>query len=308
MPLFPRVLAALLGVSLALAGGFARAAWQDEVKVLRVGVLGGSDAAYRLATLEPFRVYLQDKTGIPVEIVPAATYDALIDAQAGGQVDYAIYSATAYATAVVKCECVEAFAAPVAADGALGFYSILVARSGDPVADLAGAKGKRLGLGPKDSVAGSIVPRHAFAADDIDLATHFLAVREFPTPEDAVKALLQGEVDLAAAWSSLTGSAALGYSFGTLNRMVAEGTLSMDRIKLVWQSRLIPFGPHALRINLPAELKGILSGAVLSMAREDPEALDAVDRLGFGGGGFATPDASLYALVIELVTPPAESD
>ena len=52
-----------------------------------------------------------------------------------------------------------------------------------------------------------------------------------------------------------------------------------------------------------SELKGILSGALLSMAREDPEALDAVDRLGFGGGGFATPDASLYALVVALVTP-----
>ena len=45
--------------------------------------------------------------------------------------------------------------------------------------------------------------------------------------------------------------------------MVAEGMLAMDRIRIVWQSRLIPFGPHALRTNLPSELKGILSGALL---------------------------------------------
>ena len=154
MTLLSRALGGLLAASFALAASSALAAWRDDIKVLRVGVLGGTDAAYRLATLEPFRVYLQDKTGVPVEIVPAPTYDALIDAQAGGQVDYAIYSATAYATAVVKCECVEAFAAPVAADGSLGFYAILVARSGDSIADLAGADGKRLGLGPADSVAG----------------------------------------------------------------------------------------------------------------------------------------------------------
>jgi phosphonate transport system substrate-binding protein len=305
---FQRAFAALVVTLAACAATAASAAWQDEVKSLRVGVLGGSDAAYRLATLEPFRVYLQDKTGVPVEIVPSPTYDALIDAQAAGRVDYAIYSATAYATALVKCECVEAFAAPVAADGALGFYSVLIARSGDNIDGLAGAEGKRLGLGPPDSVAGSLVPRRGFAAEGIDPKEFFLSVAEYPTPEDAVMALLRGEVDLAAGWSSLTGSAALGYAFGTLTAMVADGALDMNRVKVVWQSRLIPFGPHALRTSLPPELKNILSGALLSMAREDPEALDAVDRLGFGGGGFATPDSSLYAAVVDLVTPPPESN
>ena len=308
MNLLLRVLGALFAVSLVFAATAALAGWRDDIPALRVGVLGGNDAAYRIAALEPFRVYIQDKIGVPVEIVPEPTYDALIDAQAGGRVDYAIYSATAYATAVVKCECVEAFAAPVAADGALGFYAIFVSRSGDSITDLAGAEGKRLGLGPVDSVAGSLVPLHALAAADIDPDTYFLSVTEYPTPEEAVTRLLGGEVDLAAAWSSQTGSASLGYSFGTLNRMVAEGRLDMNRVRVVWQSRLIPFGPHALRTSLPEELKSLLSGALLSMAREDPEALDAIDRLGFGGGGFATPDASLYALVIDLVTPPAESN
>lgn len=310
MTLLSRVLGGLVAVALSLPLSVppALADWRDDVKVLRVGILGGTDPAYRLATLEPFRVYLQDKTGVPVEIVPAATYDALIDAQAEGRVDYAIYSATAFATAVVKCDCVEAFAAPVAADGSLGFYAILVGRAGDSIATLAGAEGKRIGLGPADSVAGSIVPRHALAADGIDPDAYFLGITEFPAPELAVKAMLRGEVDVAAAWSSLTGSESLGYSFGTLNRLVAEGMLGMERIRIVWQSRLIPFGPHSLRTALPSELKGVLSGALLSMAREDPEALDAVDRLGFGGGGFASPDPSLYALVIELVSPPQESN
>jgi hypothetical protein len=40
------------------------------------------------------------------------------------------------------------------------------------------------------------------------------------------------------------------------------------------------------------------------MAAESPEALDAVDRLGFGGGGFATPDPTLYSVMRELVAAP----
>jgi phosphonate transport system substrate-binding protein len=298
----PRILG-LAALSLLAAMPASGAGWRDDITTLRVGVLGGDDAAYRITTLEPFRVYLQDKTGIPVEIVPTASYDVLIDAQAAGEIDYAIYSATAYATAVVKCDCVEPLAAPLAADGALGFHSVLVARTGNPIDGLPAAAGKRVGLGPGDSVSGSIVPRHAFAAEGIDPATFFLSVTEYASPEDAVTALLEGEVDLAAAWSSLTGREAGGYSFGTFTRMVADGALSMDRIRVVWQSPLIPFGPHAIRANLPGELRGILSGALLTMANEDPEALDAVDRLGFGGGGFASPDQSLYASVIALVTP-----
>ncbi len=304
MFLIPRILS-FLAIALAAAPPVAGAAWRDEITTLRVGVLGEEDAAYRITTLEPFRVYLQDKTGIPVEIVPIASYGLLIDAQAAGEIDYAIYSATAYATAVVKCACVEAIAAPLSADGALGFHSVLVARADDGIADLAGAADRRLAIGPGDSVSASIVPRHAFTAEGIDPATYFGSVAEYASPEDAVAALLDDEVDLAAAWSSLSGREATGYSFGTFTRMVADETLSMDDIRIVWRSSLIPFGPHAIRASLPGELKGIISGAVLAMAGEDPEALDAVDRAGFGGGGFASPDESLYALVIALVTPPA---
>ena len=169
-----------------------------------------------------------------------------------------------------------------------------------------GAGGKRLGLGPKDLVSGSLVPRHALTAEGIDPSTFFLSITEYPSPEEAVAGLLEGEVDLAAAWTSMTGREASGYTFGTFTRMVSEGTLSMDRVHIIWRSSLIPFGPHAIRSNLPPELKRILSGALLSMAREDIEALDAVDRLGFGGGGFTSPDASLYATVIALVTPTGE--
>jgi len=305
MSLIPRILGLSATVLLALATG-AAAAWRDDITTLRVGVIGGEDAAYRITTLEPFRVYLQDRTGLPVEIVPTASYDTLIDAQAAGEIDYAIYSATAFATAVVKCACVEAFAAPVAADGALGFHSVLVARAGDQIGDLAAAAGKRIGLGPDDSVSASIVPRQAFASQGIDPQAFFLSVSEYASPEEAMTALLRGEVDLAAAWSSLTGREETGYAFGTFTRMVADDALAMDRIRIVWQSPLIPFGPHAIRTSLPPELKNILSGALLSMAGEDPEALDAVDRAGFGGGGFASPDGSLYAAMIALVTPPAD--
>jgi phosphonate transport system substrate-binding protein len=104
------------------------------------------------------------------------------------------------------------------------------------------------------------------------------------------------------AWSSLVGDRAAGYSFGVLADLVAEGGLAMDQIEIVWQSALIPFGPHVIRSNLPDELKQLLSRALLDIAATDPVALDAVDR--FAGRGFVAADAGLYAPVAALIAPP----
>ncbi|SDB56179.1 phosphate/phosphite/phosphonate ABC transporter substrate-binding protein [Bauldia litoralis] len=301
--LFKVAVAGCLALLLSLAGGVASAGWRDEVQKLRIGVLAGGDSAYRVATLEPFRIYLQDRTGIPVEIVPAASYRALIDAQTAGDVDYAIYSATSYATAFAECDCVTAIGAPIAADGALGFHSILVATANGGIESLADARGKRVALAGPDSVAGRLIPVQAFAAEDIVPEDYFSTVVTKQDPEAALAALLAGEVDVAVGWSSLTGPARTGYNFGSLARMVADERLTMDQIEIVWRSRLIPFGPHAVRSDMPPELRVLLSRALVNMATLDPEALDAVDRAGFGGGGFATPDASLYTVVTDLVAP-----
>ena len=83
--------------------------------------------------------------------------------------------------------------------------------------------------------------------------------------------------------------------------MVASGTLTMDQVRIVWQSPLIPFGPHAVRTDMPAELKTLLRDALTAMAAEAPDVLDAVDRSSFGGGGFVAASAADYAPLAPLV-------
>lgn len=298
------ILALALGIGATLP---ASADWRDEVKTLRMGILANGDAPYRTTVIEPFRAYLQERLGLPVEVVPVGTYAELIDAQAGARVQYAIHSATSYATALERCACVQAIAAPIAAGGALGFYSVLITRAGDPIRTLGDARGKRLAISGEDSVAGRLVPMKAFADEDIEPEEYFSEIVEAASPAAAVKALLYGDVDVAVGWSSMTGLAGTGYDFGLLKRMVADGTLTMDQVRVIWQSRLIPFGPHVVRSDVPGELKAALRDALTSMAAENEAALDAVDRLSFGGGGFASPDPEIYAVVRELVAPPATS-
>lgn len=295
----------LVAVSLALALSRASpsaADWRDDVKVLRIGFLAGDNAPYRTAQLEPFRAYLQERLSLPVELVPGRNFAALIDAEVGARIQYAILSAASFATANALCRCVEPIVMPTAADGAEGYYSILVSRSDGPIRSLADAKGARLAVAGEDSVAGRLIPMKGFAREGIDPEKYFAAVIDKPDPKAAIAALLSGEADLAVAWSSLTGDFATGYNAGVFREMVAASELSMDEIRVVWQSPLIPYGPHAIRSDLPAELKTLLAEALLTMASEDPEALDAVDRS--GGGGFVAADAKAYAGIADLVTAP----
>ena len=129
----------------------------------------------------------------------------------------------------------------------------------------------------------------------------FSAIVETEGPYAAVAAMLAGEADVAVAWSSLTGAATLGYDFGVLTEMVRDGALAMDRIRLIWRSPLIPFGPHVVRTDLPPQIRRQIDGALAAMATDSPAALDAVDRSSVGGGGFVTVATGDYATVADLV-------
>lgn len=295
-----------LAVALLLVGGSDRllADWRDEMKALRVGYLSSGAPAADSTRLDPFRAYLEARIGLPVELVPATTYASLIDAEASGRVQYAIHSATSFAAANAACQCIEPLAVASAFDGSTGFYAVLLVRADSPIASLADAGGARLALSGDDSVAGRLVPLKALAAEGMDANTYFSELLTAPGPEAAIEALLAGVADIAVGWSSLSGDPAAGYSFGVLTRMVIDGDLSMDAVRVIWQSRLIPFGPHAVRQDIAPELKSLLADALFAMASEAPDVLDAVDRTGWGGGGFVAIDASDYGVVADLLVAP----
>jgi phosphonate transport system substrate-binding protein len=294
-----------LAILATIVATFAHADWRDDSKVLRVGILATDNPSAELKRLEPFRAYLSARLSLPVELVPTTSAETLIEAESSGRVPYAILSASAYAAASESCKCVEPLAQPTAFDGSRGFYAVLLARADSPITTLADTDGKRLALGAADSVTGHLLPLKEFAAAGIDPATHFGALYESPGPVDAIAALLDGRADLALAWSSLTGDAAAGYSFGPLHTMVAAGAVSMDQLRIVWQSPLIPFGPHTVRTDMAGEEKTLLRDALVAMAAEAPDVLDAVDRSAYGGGGFVAAAAADYAPLVPLVAPEA---
>jgi len=293
------IIMALLG---ALAGAIPAAAdWREDVGVLKIGMVAEAGAAYTRRQMEGFRGFIEGRTQLSTEIVPFPSYQALAGAQASGRVAYAMHTAFSYVDTAVRCGCVEPLAAPVSADGSTGFYALVVSAAGGDLTDLAGLRGRRLAVTGVDSVAGYLAPLHALGQHNIDPEADLGALIHAADPVDAVTMVFTDEVDAAVTWSSLSGESETGYAFGALTAMVASAELSMDEVRIIWQSPLIPFGPHVIRSELPPELKILLADALVSLAGEAPEILDAVDRSTYGGGGFRAISEDAYAFVASIV-------
>ncbi len=296
-----RVLKAVFGLILLwcpLGAAWAQTrGWRAEVPVLRVGVVAGSDVRRARQVIEPFRRRLSLELALPVEIVPMRTFAALIDGQTSGRIDYAIYGATAYAAAEAACDCLVPLVAPKARDGTIGYHSVLVAAVGSGLAGLDDMKGRSVTFSGRASTAGYFVPMLDLARAGLNSRDYFAARHFADGPDAALSGVLAGRSDAAFVWSSLAGDRRKGYSRGTLRRLVDAGAMTMDDIAILWKSRLIPHGAHALRSDLPQGLRQRLVDILTELRNGDAAAYDAVERR--FGGGFEAVDPVLYAPLVD---------
>lgn len=297
------LLAALAFVGQAILAGPAAAGWRDDLGTLKVGFIAGDNPAYEIARLEKFRWQLQLNLAVPVELYPARNYEALIEAQSTGRVQYTVLSSLAYLALNQRCGCAEALAQPTTAEHARGFRALLVAKKDGPVQTLADARNMRLAVGAADSLSGRRAPLAGLGAEGIDPDSYFLRIVETSDSEAALAALAAGSADVATAWSSATDPLSADSGSGPFARLAGDGTLDPASLKVIWQSALIPFGPHAVRKELAPEAKQALLRALTEMQASAPEAYDAIER-GFPGGFVAADQAEFDALAALLNVAP----
>lgn len=286
---------------LALAGLWlpvtaAQAGWREDMKSFRVGMIA-ADGGQEVPGLSVLRRAYAEALGIPVDIFVARDYAALVDAQATGRVDYAIYSTTAYATAALLCSCVEPVAAPTGDDGSTGIVAVLITRD-DRLADLAALAGHRVAIAPPDSLTGSMLPEFGLAAEKIALTgtEPFLVHAASATAAEAM--LVDGSVDAIFGWAPAPAEATAEPSGGTLDRLAAAG-IDRARLKIVWTSPPLRYGPHALRLGLDAEIRTILVDFLTGLKARQPDVYDLLEA--GHGGGFVEVGQQDYATAVDMI-------
>jgi phosphonate transport system substrate-binding protein len=284
-----------LGAALAVstfAGSAHAQTWKAAYPELVMAIVPAENASGVTERYAPFVEYLSKELGTKVTLRVANDYAAVIEGQRNGSIHLAGYGPASYARAVVTGVAVEPFATTVNADGTVGYYSVFYVKADSPYKTIEDLKGKNLGLVDPNSTSGNNVPRFALNKMKINPETFFSKVTYTGSHENAVIALQQGTVDVAANWwNSDTDS--------NLTRMVAKNLAKKDDVRVIYKSDLIPNSPYAFLANLPPDLKAAI---VKAFSEAPTKAKAAFDKLSDGKDKeFIKVDAKYYEPVVELI-------
>jgi phosphonate transport system substrate-binding protein len=256
--------------------------------MLRIGLVAHPAAGAAIEGAALIEQAFAEATGLPTRIFVARDYAALIDAQAGGRIDYGVYSAAAYATARLACGCVEPIAAPIGTDGATGLRAVLIERR-----DRSGTPGA-IATVPGDVTHWLAAARPARGAD----GERYLAAA---TASQAEALFLSGEASGIVGWMpSRPGSTREG---GTLSRLVEAGVAAAE-LEIVWQSEPLRFGPHAVRADMPDAVRSALILFLAGLRDARPEVFQHLEPL--RQGGFVRVSDADYATARAMVARIAE--
>ena len=284
--------AALAASSLALAGTAHAQSWKSAYPELVLAVIPAENASGVTERYGPFVEYLSQTLGTKVTLRVANDYAAVIEGQRNGSIHLAGYGPASYARAIVTGVKVEPFVTTVNNDGTVGYYSVFYVRADSPYKTIDDLKGKNLGLVDPNSTSGNNVPRFALNKLKLNPETFFGRVTYTGSHENAVIALQQKTVDVAANWWNAENDS-------NLTRMVSKGLAKQEDFRIIYKSDLIPNSPFAYLASLPPDLKAAIATAFMEAPTK---AKAAFDKLSDGKDReFKAVDAQYYEPVVELI-------
>ncbi|HBO3971133.1 phosphonate ABC transporter substrate-binding protein [Pseudomonas aeruginosa] len=241
---FSRVLAA----SALLAGSLAGMAHADQ-PVINFGIISTESSQNLKSIWEPFLKDMSQQTGYQVKAFFAPDYAGIIQGMRFDKVDIAWYGNKAAMEAVDRAHG-EIFAQTVAASGAPGYWSLLIANKDskiDSVEDmLANAKSLTFGNGDPNSTSGYLVPGYyVFAKNNVDPVKVFKRTLNSSHEVNAL-AVANKQVDVAT------------FNTEGMERLELTQPEKARQLKVIWKSPLIPGDPLVWRNNLSDEQKNKL--------------------------------------------------
>ncbi|HGI9342667.1 TPA: phosphonate ABC transporter substrate-binding protein [Pseudomonas aeruginosa] len=241
---FSRVLAA----SALLAGSLAGMAHADQ-PVINFGIISTESSQNLKSIWEPFLKDMSQQTGYQVKAFFAPDYAGIIQGMRFDKVDIAWYGNKAAMEAVDRAHG-EIFAQTVAASGAPGYWSLLIANKDSKIDSLedmlANAKSLTFGNGDPNSTSGYLMPGYyVFAKNNVDPVKAFKRTLNSSHEVNAL-AVANKQVDVAT------------FNTEGMERLELTQPEKARQLKVIWKSPLIPGDPLVWRNNLSDEQKNKL--------------------------------------------------
>ena len=265
--------------------------WKAKYPELIFATIPAENAAQVTERFADFGAYLSREIGIPVKLRVVGDYAAVIEGQRAEQIHIAYYGPASYARARMIGVKTTPFVIEVAKGGVKGYHSVFYVKANSPYKTIADLKGKNLGLVDPNSTSGNNVPRFAMNSMKINPEEHFGKVVYTGSHVNAVMALNQGTVDVAANWWN-------NETDSELVRMSDKGMVKKDDFRIIYKSEQIVNSPVAYLDSLPADLKKLIEQAFLNAHQKNKAAFD---KLSDGKNEpFQTVTHEAYLPVVEL--------
>ncbi|MDX3806644.1 phosphonate ABC transporter substrate-binding protein [Bosea thiooxidans] len=283
---------AAAGLAATAAPAFAQD-WKAKYPELVFAIIPAENASGVVERYTPFVNYLQKELGTKVTLRIANDYAAIIEGQRAGNIHIGMYGPASFARARVTGVKVDAFAIETNLDGTKGYHSVFYVKKDSPYQKIEDLKGKNLGLVDPNSTSGNNVPRFVLDKMKIDPETFFSKVVYTGSHENAIIALQQGTVDIAANWWN-------DENESNLLRMARKNMAKAEDFRIIYKSDLIVNSPMAYLTDLPEDLKAKIRDAVLNLATQDKAAFDKI----YEGkqGPLVAVDNKAYDPIVELIT------
>lgn len=282
---------AAAGLAATLAAPAFAQDWKAKYPELVFAIIPSENASGVVERYTPFVNYLAKELGTKVTLRIANDYAAIIEGQRTGNIHIGMYGPASFARALMTGAKIDAFAIETNIDGTKGYYSVFYVKKDSPYQKIEDLKGKNLGLVDPNSTSGNNVPRFALDGMKIEPETYFSKVVYTGSHENAIIALQQGTVDIAANWWN-------DEQESNLLRMDRKKMVKADDFRIIYKSEQIVNSPMAYLTELPEELKAKIRDAVLNLATKDKAAFDKI----YEGkqGPLVAVDNKAYDPIIEL--------
>ncbi len=274
--------------------------WRAKYPELTFGVIPAENASGTVDRYTPMTDYLTKQLGVPVKLRVANDYAAVIEGQRAGNIQIAFYGPASFSRAIITGVKTDPLVNQRHETGVNGYYSVLYVLKNGPYKSLDDLKGKTIALVDPNSTSGNQAPRFFLHRAGKDVDSYFGKSVFAGSHENAVLALAQGTVDVAANfWNSDTDS--------NLTRMITKGLvrdasgkpMTKDDFQVVFKSEFLPEGPFAVLDSLPTDLKAAIKQALLDMPKKDKPAFD---KLSDGKDlEFVATSQKDYQPIIEMV-------
>ncbi|HEY0290394.1 MAG TPA: phosphonate ABC transporter substrate-binding protein [Pseudomonas sp.] len=227
--------------SVALLAGCLLGSAQADDKVINFGIMSTESSQNLKSIWQPFIDDMSSKTGLKVNATFASDYAGLIQGMRFNKVDLAWLGNKAAMEAVDRSGG-EIFAQTAAANGAPGYWSVIIARKDSPINSvedmLKHAKELTFGNGDPNSTSGYLIPGYyVFAKNNVDAATAFKRTLNSSHEVNALS-VAKGQLDVAT------------FNTESWDRLQVTQPDKAAMLKVIWKSPIIPADPMVWRKSL----------------------------------------------------------